>query len=69
MHDLINSHLSYKDDTSVHEQELRRKADARKHVCLEIIVREMQVWLSSPTLCDVEHGCVSVSKIGVSGVE
>jgi len=47
VHDLISSRMSYKDDRSLHESELRRKADTRKDNRLEVIVQDMRVWLSS----------------------
>eukprot|EP00983_Pelagomonas_calceolata_P036242 1133381-Pelagomonas_calceolata.AAC.1 len=66
VHDLISSRMSYKDDRSLHESELCRKADARKHNRLEVIVRDMRVWLSSEKLCHVDHGCQAVSGDAVS---
>jgi len=68
VHDLTNSRASYKDDASLHDNELRRKSDSRKHTRLDVIVCDMRTWLSSPRLVGSDHGCYPVSSEEVAAM-
>lgn len=57
VHELISSRLGVRDDASNRDTELRRKADAKRHAVIDVIIHEMSVWLSLPSLNGVDHGC------------
>lgn len=61
VHDLITSRLTFKDDASCYENDLRRKRDQARHAKIEAVLSDMRVWLASEDISRVSHGCLHVT--------